>query len=66
MKITIHSQDYTPALDATHPFTIERTLNQPSTCRMWLSLPQDGSLPTAARKQQFQQEPERRRFRIEK
>ena len=51
MKITIQSQDYTPALDAANPLTIERTLNQPSTCRLWLSLPQDGSLPVPSRNQ---------------
>ena len=51
MKITIHSQDYTTALDATHTLAIERTLNQPSTCRLWLSLPRDGSLPVPSRNQ---------------
>jgi len=51
MKITIQSQDYTTALDATHTLTIERALNQPSTCRLWLSFPQDGSLPVPSRNQ---------------
>ena len=51
MRTTIQSQDYTPALDATHALTIERTLNQPSSCRLWLSLPQDGSLPLPSRNQ---------------
>ena len=30
MKITIQGQDYTAALDAVHPLTIERKLNEPS------------------------------------
>ena len=44
MKITIHGQDYTAALDAARPLTIERKLNEPSVCQLWLSLPPDGSL----------------------
>ena len=51
MKITIQGQDYTPALDAAHPLTIERTLNEPTLCRLWLSLPADGSLTTPLRNQ---------------
>jgi len=39
MKIAIQGQDYTPTLDAAHPLTIERKLNEPSVCRLWLSLP---------------------------
>jgi hypothetical protein len=38
MKITIQGQDYTAALDAARPLTVERKLNQPSICRLWLSL----------------------------
>ncbi|MDR3725028.1 MAG: hypothetical protein P4K83_11135 [Terracidiphilus sp.] len=49
MKITIQGQDYTSALDAVHPLEIERKLNEPSMCRMWLSLPVDGSLAAPAR-----------------
>lgn len=49
MKITIHGQDYTAALDALHPLTIERKLNAPSECLLWLSLPANGSLPTPIR-----------------
>ena len=30
MKITIQGQDYTAALDAARPLTIERKLNEPS------------------------------------
>lgn len=51
MKITIHGQDYTAALDAERPLTIERTLNEPSVCRLWLSLPANGSLATPVRNQ---------------
>ncbi len=51
MKITIQGQDYTKALDAAHPVTIERTLNAPSVCQLWLSLPSDGSLSKPLRNQ---------------
>lgn len=51
MKITLHGLDYTSALDALHPLTIERKLNAPSFCRLWLSLPAGGSLPTPIRNQ---------------
>ena len=51
MKITIQGQDYTSALDAAHPLTIERTLNQPSVCQLWLSLPANGTLVTPSRNQ---------------
>ena len=44
MKITINGQDYTAALDAVQPLTIERKLNVPSVCQLWLSLPSDGGL----------------------
>jgi hypothetical protein len=44
MKITIQGQDYTAALDAARPLTIERKLNEPSICELWLSLPSNGSL----------------------
>lgn len=39
MKITIGEQDYSSALDAARPLTIERKLNEPSVCRLWLTLP---------------------------
>jgi hypothetical protein len=51
MKISIQGQDYTAALDAARPLTIERKLNEPSICRLWLSLPTDGSLATPLRNQ---------------
>ena len=49
MKITIHGQDYTSALDAVRPLTVERKLNEPSICQMWLSLSSDGSIATPKR-----------------
>ncbi len=49
MKITIQGQDYTAALDAAQPLTIERKLNQPSICQLWLSLAASGSLAAPLR-----------------
>lgn len=51
MKITINKQDYTAALDAQRPLTIERKLNEPSLCQLWLSLPANSSLTTPLRNQ---------------
>jgi hypothetical protein len=51
MKITIQGQNYTAALDAVRPLTIERKLNEPSICQLWLSLPAGGSLVTPSRNQ---------------
>jgi hypothetical protein len=51
MKIAIDNTDYTSALDAAHPLQIERKLNEPSTCRLWLSLPPNGGLPAPQRNQ---------------
>jgi hypothetical protein len=51
MKITIQGQDYSAALDAAGPLTIERKLNEPSICQLWLSLPSNGSLATPTRSQ---------------
>jgi len=51
MKITIQGQDYTSALDAVRPLTIERKLNEPSICALWLSLPANGSLAMPSRNQ---------------
>jgi hypothetical protein len=51
MKITINGQDYTAALDAVRPLTIERKLNEPSLCQLWLSLPTNGSLAMPLRNQ---------------
>jgi hypothetical protein len=49
MKITIHGLDYTSALDAARPLTIERKINEPSICQLWLSLAANGSLASPSR-----------------
>ncbi len=51
MKITINGLDYTTALDAVRPLTIERKLNEPSRCQLWLSLAINGNLVTPVRNQ---------------
>jgi hypothetical protein len=51
MRITIQGQDYTAAFDAARPMTIERKLNEPSVCQLWLSLPANSSLTTPLRNQ---------------
>src|SRR5580658_1278759 len=51
MKITIHGQDYSAALDAVRPLTIERKLNEPSICELWLTLPANGALAAPTRYQ---------------
>ena len=51
MKITINGQDYTAALDAVRPLTIERKLNEPSVCQLWLSLATDGTQAMPLRNQ---------------
>ncbi len=51
MKIMIQGQDYTVALDAVRPLTIERKLNEPSICQLWLCLPVASSLTTPSRNQ---------------
>ena len=51
MKITIQGQDDTAALDAARPLTIDRKLNAPSVCQLWLSLPANGSLAAPSRNQ---------------
>jgi hypothetical protein len=51
MKITINGQDYTAALDNARPLTIERKLNEPSYCKLWLSLPNNDSLALPLRNQ---------------
>jgi hypothetical protein len=53
MKITIQGTDYTAALDAAHPLTIERKINEPSVCELWLTLPVSGSLAAPARFQRL-------------
>ncbi|HZP04138.1 MAG TPA: hypothetical protein VFB43_04490 [Terracidiphilus sp.] len=51
MKITIHGQDYTAALDTARPLTIERKLNEPSICELWLSFSTSGGLTAPSRLQ---------------
>jgi len=51
MKIVVQGQDYTAALDGARPLTIERKLNEPSICQLWLSLPANESLATPTRNQ---------------
>ncbi|HEV2134209.1 MAG TPA: hypothetical protein VGR47_08090 [Terracidiphilus sp.] len=51
MKVTIQGTDYTAALDAANPLTIERKLNEPSACHLYLALPPDGSLAAPSRNQ---------------
>jgi hypothetical protein len=51
MKIAINGQDYTTALDNARPLTIERKLNEPSICQLWLSLPASGNLAMPVRNQ---------------
>jgi hypothetical protein len=49
MRITIQGQNYTAGLDGLRPLTIERKLNEPSICQLWLSLPANGSLAAPTR-----------------
>src|SRR5581483_1835627 len=51
MKITIEGLDYSAWLDAIHPLTIERKLNEPAVCQFWLSLPAQGTLAAPVRNQ---------------
>jgi hypothetical protein len=51
MIITIQSQNYTAALDSAHSLLIKRTLNEPSVCELWLSLPDTGSFAVPVRNQ---------------
>ena len=54
MKIAIQGQDYTETLDTTHPLTIERKLNEPSVCELWVSLPASGTLAMPSRNQSLE------------
>src|SRR6202453_3799093 len=49
MKITIQGQDYTAAFDAVRPLIIERKINEPSVCELYLSLPASGGSVAPAR-----------------
>lgn len=54
MKIAIQGQDYTNALDSAHALTIERKLNEPSVCQVWLTLPMNKPLTMPIRNQSLQ------------
>ena len=51
MKITIQGMDYSALLDAVHPLSIERKLNEPSVCQFRLSMPTSGDLAVPLRNQ---------------
>ena len=51
MKILIDNSDYSMALDAVRLLEIVRKLNEPSTCRFWLSLLPGGALGVPLRNQ---------------
>src|SRR5579859_4858587 len=51
MKITIQGLDYSASLDAGHPLTIERKLNEPALCQFQLSLSARGNLAAPLRNQ---------------
>ena len=51
MKITIQGLDYSSCLDAIHPLTIDRKLNEPTVCQFWLSLVAESSLAAPVRGQ---------------
>ena len=51
MRITIQGLDYSALLDAAHPLTIERKLNEPTVCQFRLSMPSSGDLSAPLRNQ---------------
>jgi len=51
MKILIDNSDYTSGSDALRPLEIVRKLNEPSTCRLWLSLLPGAALGVPVRNQ---------------
>ena len=51
MILTIQGQNYTSALDSARALAIQRTLNEPSVCELWLSLPTGGTLAVPGRNQ---------------
>ncbi len=51
MKLTINGVDYTAALDAVKPLTIERKLNQPASCMLFLSFSANSTLGVPLRNQ---------------
>ena len=51
MKVTINNVDYSAALDSVHPMTVERKLNEPTVCQLWVTLGQASALATPQRNQ---------------
>ncbi len=51
MKIWIQGVDYSASLDAKSSLTIERKLNEPTSCLLWLSISAGTSLATPVRNQ---------------
>src|SRR5579863_1667150 len=51
MKISIQGVDYSASVDAKYPLTIDRKLNEPTACQLWLSLTEDAGLATPVRNQ---------------
>ncbi len=51
MKVTINNVDYSAALDSVHPLTMERKLNEPTVCQMWVTLGQRSALAAPQRNQ---------------
>ncbi len=51
MKILIDNLDYTAALDGAHPMTIERKLNEPTVCLLWVTLAPNSALAAPVRNQ---------------
>ena len=51
MKVMINNVDYSAALDSVHPMTLERKLNEPTVCQLWVTLGRASTLPTPARNQ---------------
>ena len=48
MRVTINGQDYSGCLDTLRPLSIVRKLNEPSTCRLWISIPANAELTEPA------------------
>jgi hypothetical protein len=51
MRVTINGGDFTQWLDRIKPLTIARKLNEPSLCKIWVSLPPGGNAGMPARGQ---------------
>ncbi len=51
MRISINNLDYTAGLDGVRPLVIERKLNAPSVCRLWVALGQGSALAAPMRNQ---------------